>query len=289
MQVILGSTGHIGSALVPLLLERQQAVTVVARSAERVALWRDRGAHVAVADIHDTPALHAALRRGSRAYLVNPPADCALDTDREERATVRSIVSALQGTNLELVVAQSTYGAQSGEHIADLGSLFELERGVAAQSTPYQIIRAAYYMSNWDAQLESARSEGVLRSFYPPDFALPMVAPADIAQVAARLLTEPPTSSTISNVEGPARYTSADVAAAFSQALGKTVQAVYIPKSERLAALQKLGFSSAAADSFSAMTELTLNARFPAIGETTRGTTTLADYVAVLCARRPSG
>ena len=45
-----------------------------------------------------------------------------------------------------------------------------------------------------------------MHSLYPADFKLPMVAPADIAHVAARLLTEPLAQTGRHYVEGPAHY-----------------------------------------------------------------------------------
>jgi uncharacterized protein YbjT (DUF2867 family) len=94
-------------------------------------------------------------------------------------------------SSLEKIVAESTYGAQPGSQIGDLGVLYEMEQQIAAQSIPFSIIRAAYYMSNWDFSLQSAKHDGVIHTFFPTDFALPMVAPRDIGQLAARLMTEP--------------------------------------------------------------------------------------------------
>ncbi|TGR60102.1 NmrA family transcriptional regulator, partial [bacterium M00.F.Ca.ET.194.01.1.1] len=92
-----------------------------------------------------------------RAFLLNPPADPATDTDAEEQKTVAAIVTALAGSGLEKVVAESTYGAQPGEGIGDLSVLYGFEQKLKAQTIPASIIRAAYYMSNWDQALETAR------------------------------------------------------------------------------------------------------------------------------------
>ena len=93
--------------------------------------------------------------------LINPPAEVATDTDVEERKTASSILAALENSGLERVVAESTYGAQPCEHCGDLGILFEFERGLRAQKVPTSIIRGAYYFSNWDASLQSARDQEV--------------------------------------------------------------------------------------------------------------------------------
>ncbi len=50
-----------------------------------------------------------------------------------------------------------------------------------------------------------------------------MVAPRDIGQLAARLMTEPIENVGLHNIEGPERYSSRDVAAAFAKALRKPI------------------------------------------------------------------
>ena len=123
-----------------------------------------RSAVVAVCDIRDTDALRDVFRTGRRAFLLNPPADPSTDTDAEERATVASIVAALDGSGLEKVVAQSTYGARPGERCGDLTVLYELEQALAI---PASVLRAAYYMTNWDAVLPTMRNESVLPTLFP--------------------------------------------------------------------------------------------------------------------------
>ncbi len=288
MYVVMGATGHIGSALARRLLEHGNQVHVVLHREKEVADWRARGATSSVADVRDPVALRSALAGGKRAFLLNPPAPPGSDAEAQERATVRSIITALRGLPLEQVVAESTYGAREGSGIGDLGALYELERALAEQPVPARVIRAAYYLSNWDSALDSARNEGVLHTFYPPDFHLPMVAPGDIAQVAFDLLTASPASNQLCHVEGPDRYTPADVARAFSLALGKPVHAVETPRAAWGQALSALGFSEAAASSFIGMTEATLKAEFPTVSETRRGPTSLDAYVAELVSRNCS-
>ncbi|MGX9115292.1 hypothetical protein ACWTU6_01150 [Mesorhizobium sp. BHbsci] len=52
------------------------------------------------------------------------------------------------------IVAQSTYGARPGDRCGDLNILYELEQQLRGQPIPASIIRAAYYMSNWDSVLK---------------------------------------------------------------------------------------------------------------------------------------
>lgn len=281
MHIIFGATGHVGSAVAQALLERREPVTVVTRDAARAEPFTRRGAVAAVADIHDTEAMRAVLRQGHSALLLMPPADPSTDSVAEERRTVASIARAVAGSTLQKVVVQSTYGAQPGEGIGDLGVLYEFEQAILAHGFPTSIVRAAYYMSNWDAALATARDEGVVHTFLPSDFRLPMVAPEDLGRAAARLLTEDAAHTGVRYVEGPMPYSAADVARAFAQALGRDVRAVDTPRSTWVETFQKLGFSAAAAASYARMTEVTLD-RLEQPDAPERGRTTLDEYIARL-------
>lgn len=282
MHIVLGATGHIGSALAQALVDREEPVIVVSRSEEKARAWKHRAASVAVVDVHDVAALRAVLERGKWLFLLNPPADPAGNTDRSERATMNAILSALAGSPIEKIVAESTYGAREGSHIGDLGVLHELEVALAAQTIPTTIVRGAYYMTNWDASLQSAEEEGVVHTFFPPDFVLPMVSPHDIGVFDARLMMEPPSSTGLHHIEGPARYSSNDVAEAFGRALGKRVEAVQVPRDAWMSTMKKIGFSSPSAESFCGMIEAAMTADLPELSGAVKGTTTLDEHIATL-------
>jgi len=286
MYVVLGATGHIGSAVVAKLAGDGANVVAVTRSKEKAQRCRDTGATAAVLDIADVAGLRGLFRKAKRALLINPPADVSGDIDIAERKSVDHILTALDGSGLERVVAESTYGAQPCKQCGDLGVLFEFEKRLQAQAIPTTIIRGAYYFSNWDASLRTARHDGILYSMFPADFVLPMVAPADIGAIAADLLSSEQPRLGIHYVEGPARYCANDVAKAFSVSLGKSVNVVVVPPDRWEEAFRKLGFSEQAAASYARMTRLTLNG--PELPERPlRGRKSLQLYVEDLVRRNP--
>jgi uncharacterized protein YbjT (DUF2867 family) len=279
MHIILGGTGNVGSAVAQALLKRHESVLVVTHDASKAKRLRQDGANVVVADVHDVERLRDIFRQGRRLFLLNPPAAPSSDTAVEERRSLAAILSAIGDAGLEKIVAESTYGAKPGERIGDLGVLYEMEQALTAQPFPTTIIRAAYYMSNWRASLQAAREQGVIQTFYPEDFKLPMVAPSDIGEIAARLMTEPTKQTRLHFVEGPDRYSSQDVAIAFAVVLGRHVSAESVPRDQWLTTLKGMGFSNEAAESFVNMTAATLDETFPALNSVERGVTSLHDYL----------
>ncbi|MCB8820219.1 NmrA family NAD(P)-binding protein [Microvirga rosea] len=285
MYVIMGGTGHIGSATATELLKRGEAVAIVTRHAAGAADWRARGAEVIEADIEDVPSLRFALQRGKRALLLNPPADTTKDTDTVERHTVANILAALDGSELEKVVAVSTGGAQPGIRIGDLNVLWELEEGLRRQKIPSAINRGAYYMNNWDGFLDVVRRDGVLPTMFPADLEIPMVAPRDLGRAAAERLLSSVEDAGIRHIEGPERYSPADVAEAFSHALGRPVELSIVPREKWKDTFLQLGFSDAAATSYTRMTEVSVDSGFDLGDAPWQGSTSLTTYIHELVAR----
>lgn len=286
MHIILGATGHTGSAVLRGLLEEGQPVTAVTQDEAKADTLRKQGARVAVLDVRDTGRLQQLFQTGDSLFLLNPPAAPSTNTDHAERETLRSILSAVEGSGLRHIVAQSTYGAQPGHHIGDLAVLYELEQALARQPIPATIVRAAFLMSNWDNSLPSVREQGLLPHFYPSDFVLPMVSPDDLGRYAASQLLRPSGERAIRHFEGPQRYSSAEAARAFSKGLGRPVGLANIPRERWRETYQQLGFSPEAAESYAGMTAATLETGLPPIGQVLRGTTTLEQYVDQLLKRK---
>jgi uncharacterized protein YbjT (DUF2867 family) len=283
--VVLGATGHVGSALVSALLAQGEEVTAVTRGGAHAEALARQGANIAEADVFDVPSLRRVVAGGKRLFLLNPPAPPSTDTAAEEQRSLDCILEAIEGLPLEKIVAESTYGAQPGDRIGDLDVLYRMEQALAAQPVPVSAIRAAYSMSNWDASLETAQSKGELHSMYPPDFELPMVAPRDLGEFAARLMLGEARSSGPHYVEGPQRYSPGDVAAAFAHALGRPVKVVVTPPDKWEQAFRALGFSEAGARSYAAMTRVTLDEKEePENSE--RGATSLDEYISALVKKR---
>lgn len=279
MYVILGGCGNVGSATARALLDQGQDVTVVTRSKARGAELEKAGARTAVADIRDVDALRAVFQLGKRAFLLNPPADPAEDTDEEERMNVAAMLTALQGSGLEKVVAQSTYGAFEGTCCGDLTVLYELERGLLSQPIPAAINRAGYYMSNWSGMLGEVKRSGILPSFFPGDLPIPMVAPNDLGELAATRLMSGTDDSGVMHIEGPERYTAEDAASSLAILLNCKVKVHEIPPQALEETFLSFGYSEKAAASYACMTRRMIDGQADTSDQPVQGKVSLAAYL----------
>lgn len=279
MYVVLGAGGHVGAAVANTLLALGHSVTVVTRSAAKAAAWQHKNAAAAVLDIHNTQALKTVFKHAKRAFLLNPPAAVGGNTDVLERQSVHAILNALRGVALEKIVVQSTYGAQAGAHCADLGVLYEFEQGAQQLGIPLCCVRAAYYMSNWCAAVPQVLANGVLSSVLPAAVPIAMVAPHDVGQFAAHLLAAPVEQVGTYFIEGPKRYTPAEVAHNMEQVLGRSVQVNEVPPEAWLSYYRSHGFSEQAAHSYAHMTEIFVANRYAQPDAPHKGATSLMHYM----------
>lgn len=96
---------------------------------------------------------------------------------------------------------------------------------------PVTFLRPGWFMENAAWDVASARDEGILHSYLQPlDKPVPMVATFDVGRVAAGLLLESREGVRVVELEGPYRVTPNDIARAFARILGRSVQAIGVPR-----------------------------------------------------------
>ena len=107
-----------------------------------------------------------------------------------------------------------------------------LENELSALPIAITFLRAAWFLENSSHDLQSARADGVIRSFLQPlDKPFPMVATADVGRLAAQSMQSQWTGARVLELEGPERVTPNRLAQCFSKALGRAVRAEAPPRS----------------------------------------------------------
>jgi nucleoside-diphosphate-sugar epimerase len=119
MRILLaGSTGVVGTRLVPLLVADGHHVTALTRRPERVPALRATGAHPAVVDVRDAGALASTVRDAEPEVVVHQLTDLGaadLAANSELRVTgTRHLVDAALAAGTRRIVAQSIAWAYAG-------------------------------------------------------------------------------------------------------------------------------------------------------------------------------
>ena len=127
------------------------------------------------------------------------------------------------------VVFLSTVGAQVAEPNL-LNNSKMTEETLRKLPVSVAFLRAGWFMENASWDVEAARN-GVMPSFLQPlDHVIPMVATADIGRTAAALLQEDWNGVRVVELEGPHRYSAADIGRVFAAALGREVRVEPVPR-----------------------------------------------------------
>ena len=246
MYAITGITGQVGSTLALNLLAAGRPVRAVVRDVAKGAAWAERGCEIALADINDTAALTRAFTGVEAVFVLLPPTFDPAPGFAEARRTIAAVSTALRAAKVPRVVCLSTIGADAvPENL--LTQLQLLERALADLPAAVAFLRAGWFVENVAWDVEGARSAGVMHSFLQPlDRPIPMVATADVARLAAALLQQPFEGRRVVELEGPARVSPADLAAALGRALGREVVAQAVARGEWEALFRAQGMTNPA-------------------------------------------
>lgn len=279
---VLGAAGRVGSKIAENLSEMGIGVRAVIRNIEKSRFLQRLDVEIAIAEYNDARALEAALREIDTAFLLTPENPECRDFTAENKALLDHYRSAALQTGVRRIIGLSSMGAQHAEGTGILLASYRLEHLFVRDRIETQFVRPAYYYSNWTGYLEIAGQTGVLPTFFPPQLKLPMIAPADVADFCASLIADGGETPQISEIEGPEWYSCADIAAAFSQKLGRPVRPQVIAPDQWESALLQSGFSPSGARNLARMTRAVIDGRTAGTKNPVKMPTTFAAYLAAL-------
>jgi uncharacterized protein YbjT (DUF2867 family) len=244
MIAITGITGNIGSQIARNLLAAHQSVRAVVRDIRKGQSWTEQGCEVAQADIYDVPSLAAAFHGAEAVFLLVPPIFDPAPGFPEAHAIAASLTAALSSAAPGSAVYLSTIGAQAAQsNLLSQHSI--IERALRQLPMPIAFLRPAWFMENASWDVAPVRDKGILPSFLQPlDRPVPMVATADIAQLATQLLLEKSTSNRTVELEGPERVTPNQIASVFASLSGKPVVAEAVPRPTWAALFESQGMKN---------------------------------------------
>jgi uncharacterized protein YbjT (DUF2867 family) len=286
MYTVAGATGRVGSVVATRLLEDGQQVRVIVRDPAKAAIWTERGADVAVADLADRYRLADALAGSRGAFLLLPFDPSAADLAGQTRRQVAAMAAAVHDAAVPHVVMLSSGGADLATGTGPVVGLHQLEQHLLGTGTVLTALRCVHFQEKVTDVLDSARLGGVYPVFArSPDVATSMVATHDVGLAAADALQRPPERSETVDVLGP-RSTEREVARHLGDALGRDLEVVTIPRRGWTVALTEAGLPTAAAELLTELYDADQQGLLAPRGDrSVEGTTplqaTLADLVGV--------
>ncbi|MBW8812764.1 MAG: NmrA/HSCARG family protein [Caulobacterales bacterium] len=216
--LVTGATGRVGRHVVQKLVQRGAAVRVLVRDPAKADV--PAGVELVQGDLLDIDALRAAFTGVSTLFLLN-----AVAADEFTQALIPLNVAREAG--VDRLVYLSVMNSDRWVNVPHFAVKFGAERMIEQMGFGATILRPAYFIDNDLTIKDVVLNHGV----YPMPIGgkgLAMVDARDIAEVAAIELirrAEAPAklpTETI-NLVGPETLTGADVAAIWSQVLGRPV------------------------------------------------------------------
>jgi uncharacterized protein YbjT (DUF2867 family) len=232
MYAITGITGKVGGEMAHALLAAGQPVRAVVRDAAKGEAWARLGCEVALAEMEDAAALTKAFTGATGVFILPPPCFDPEPGYPEAKAAINAVAAALKQAKPAKVLCLSTIGADA-MHDNLLSQRTLMERALQPLPVPVTFLRPGWFLENASWDVGPARETGMLHSFLQPlDKPFAMVAAKDVGRTAAALIREDWTGRRIVELEGSARVSPNDLAAAFAKVLGRQVQAVPVPRND---------------------------------------------------------
>lgn len=271
--VVNTPNGTIGRKVSEALLDAGATLTVLSRTADKVAPLAARGATVVEGSLDDAAALKAAFAGADSLLWITPPVirpdfhAWAVDSARQAAALARE-------AGIANVVVLSSVGAHTGPGTGPVGVLLAVEEAFRAAIPHVTALRPGFFMENFFRDVGTLAQLGKIFSPIPADKKVPMVATDDIAATATRALLDPRPGHAVLGVHGPEDVTYREAAALLGEAWGRPVEYVQVRVEDARQGMIGAGFPAFAADMFCEMYQGILDGRMEQAEPRTAETTT---------------
>ncbi|WP_406210628.1 NAD(P)H-binding protein [Kitasatospora sp. NBC_01560] len=228
MIVVTGATGNVGRPLTQALAEAGRPVTAVSRHAAAVP----DGVHHVVADLTDPAGLEPVLAGAEALFLL-------LSGDMHAAgAGPAGIIGRAVASGVRRVVLMSSQGVATRPFGPTRIAVRAVEDVLRGSGLDWSILRPGGFASNALWWAESVREQRVVAAPFG-DVGVPVVDPADIAEVAAACLSDDRHSGAVYELTGPAVITPRRQAEAIGAALGAPVRFHDLTREEAGAAMAR--------------------------------------------------
>jgi uncharacterized protein YbjT (DUF2867 family) len=242
--LVTGASGNTGSALVPALRKAGVEVRAFVRDEAKAQALKDVGAEIVVGDLDRPETIAPAVEGVDKIYLLtwNGPT---------QAQQVENVLKAATKAGNPHIVRHSMWGSEKSRIIKQ-GD--QAEKAVMSSGLPWTLLKPTFFMQNTMMAAQTIMSDGVIY-WDVGDGRISMIDVRDIVDAAAAVLTGSGHEGKSYILTGPEAISFHDVAATFSQVLGKDVQYVSVPGEASLKSMVSMGFPEWIARGFGELME----------------------------------
>ncbi len=247
MIVITGASGHIGSKIAASLLLQGQKVRCVARTAEKLEEFADKGAEVSTISLADTNSLIKAFSGADAVFAMIPPNYKAPDFRAYQNAIGASLAEAIEKSGVKYIVNLSSQGAHLPDGTGPIKGLHDQEVRLNKLNGVNMLhIRPTYFMENVLANIDMIKNMGIMGSAIRGDLKFPMIATKDIAKFAVeRLMKKDYMGTSVRGLLGQRDISMNEVAGIIAKQVNKPgLKYVQFSYEDTEKALISMGFSA---------------------------------------------
>ncbi len=223
MILITGSAGKTGRSVLQALVEREVSVRALVHRPDQVPVVEALGVQgVQVGDMRSPEVLQQAMQDVGTVYHIPP------NMSPDELAIGQTMIAAAQSADVEHFVYHSVLKPLI-EAMPHHWNKMLVEEQLIESRLPYTILQPAAYMQNILAQWNRIQDEGIYSVPYPAAARMSLVDLADVAEVAANVLTEPGHEYATYELVGTGGLSQTEVADILSQELERPVKVSSVP------------------------------------------------------------
>jgi uncharacterized protein YbjT (DUF2867 family) len=212
MILVTGATGTVGSDVLRGLLELQAPVRAAVTNPDRARTALPEGSEVVRFDFNDPSTFAPALEGIKRVFLMRPPT-------MGDPIAFKPFLKAVKSSQLEQVVFLSLLGAQGNPIVPHR----KLELAIEKLELPHVFLRPSFFLQNFSTTHLSDILEHDDLFIPAGNGRTSFIDARDIAAVAVRALSVPHIVNGGIDLTGQQALSYAEVAAIFSQVLGRPI------------------------------------------------------------------
>jgi uncharacterized protein YbjT (DUF2867 family) len=225
--LVTGATGHQGGSIARHLLQHGKfKVRAMVRDENKPAAiaLKQSGAELIKADFNDRASVERAMQGIYGVFSIQDFREGAAVEIRQGKA----MADVAKAANVQHFVYSSVGSAERNTGIPHFDSKFQVEEYIRSIGLPHTILRPVFFFYNYSGMLPMIK-DGTLPQPLSPDTKLQQLSEEDYGEMVAEVLERPTDFANRAIEVASVEMTMPEIAAVFSQVLGKKVKYQQIP------------------------------------------------------------